>query len=85
MTLKNLYAAVLSSALLVTVPASALASGDDQTDTMKGGTIVAKHGADDPAGDVSGEGAGHPVTLAKNGADDPAGDVSGEGAGHPVA
>ena len=70
MTLKNLYAAVLSSALLISVPASALANADDQTDTMKGGTLVAKNGADDPSG-VSGEGAGHPVMIAKNGADDP--------------
>ena len=45
---------------------------------------LAKHGADDAAGDIKGEGAGHPVLLAKHGADDAAGDVKGEGAGHPV-
>ena len=49
----------------------------------------ARHGADDPKGDVKGEGAGHPLiqqeqTIARRGAGEP-GDVRGEGAGHPVA
>ncbi|HET8540650.1 MAG TPA: hypothetical protein VFL83_12345 [Anaeromyxobacter sp.] len=90
MASRNLYGAILS-AMLMTAPATTLATTSchddgqgDMSDTTNGPKI-AKHGADDPEGDVSGEGAGHPVQLAKNGADDPAGDVSGEGAGHPVA
>jgi hypothetical protein len=48
------------------------------------GAPIAKHGADDPAGDVKGEGPKHPRTqIAKHGADDPAGDVKGEGPKHP--
>jgi hypothetical protein len=51
---------------------------------------VARRGADDPAGHVRGEGAGHAsivkkhlqLKLARRGADDPAGHVRGEGAGH---
>jgi hypothetical protein len=40
--------------------------------------LQARHGADDPAGHIRGEGPGH----LRNGADDPAGHIRGEGPGH---
>ena len=47
-------------------------------------TQIVKHGADDPPGDVKGEGPRHPKSqVAKHGADDPPGDVKGEGPKHP--
>jgi hypothetical protein len=49
----------------------------------------ARRGADDPAGHIRGEGAGHASLLiegqqllARNGADDAAGHMKGEGTGH---
>jgi hypothetical protein len=47
-------------------------------------TQIARNGADDPRGDVKGEGPKHPkAQIARNGADDPRGDVKGEGPKHP--
>lgn len=58
--------------------------------TMLSAPAFARRGADDPAGHIRGEGAGHAsivlpdslLQVARRGADDPAGDVRGEGAGH---
>jgi hypothetical protein len=59
---------------------------------MLSAPAFARHGADDPAGHIRGEGAGHALIVLPDsllqvarrgrGADDPAGHVRGEGAGH---
>ena len=70
---------LLSLALLTAFAASAAVHKTPYQFVMPG-TSIAKHGADDPAGDDRGNhGKGH----AKNGADDPKGDDRGNhGTGH---
>ena len=89
---KIMMIAAASFAAGCLLPVSASFAAGLSSDTSKSTlNIFGRRGADDPAGDARGEGAGHPVksttetfTVARRGADDPAGDVRGEGAGHPV-
>jgi hypothetical protein len=71
--------------ILVALGLSVALASYASANTRTGSSMqIAKNGADDPRGDVKGEGPKHPKTaIARNGADDPRGDVKGEGPKHP--
>ncbi|MCI4428627.1 MAG: hypothetical protein JHC40_05620, partial [Burkholderiales bacterium] len=76
-----MYKTLLSAAVVAAFAASTASAAIPKTFYFGAPAVtIAKHGADDPAGDDRGKhGAGH----AKNGADDPPGDNRGkDGAGH---
>lgn len=76
-----MFKTILSAAVVAAFAASTASAAIPKTSYFGTPAVtIAKHGADDPAGDDRGKhGAGH----AKNGADDPVGDDRGKhGAGH---
>src|SRR3954466_8728462 len=73
-----------ATAALVPSVANAVVAKHGVVDTQNDDRlVVAKHGADDPAGHVRGGGADDPVGHARHGGDDPAGAGGGGGGGGP--